>query len=62
MNDVDYNRFMDAYEDSLARRGIQEKNHRLGEVVVKSEEMESRERHFRKSLLSRLLITMCLRK
>lgn len=36
MNDVDYNRFMDAYEDSLARRGIQEKNHRLGEVVVKA--------------------------
>lgn len=35
-NDVDYNRFMDAYEDSLARLGIQEKNHRLREVVIKA--------------------------
>ena len=35
-DDIDYNRFMDAYEDSLSKRGMREKNHRLGEVVVKA--------------------------
>lgn len=35
-NDADFDRFMDAYEDSLARQGIRAKNHRLGEVVVKA--------------------------
>ena len=35
-NDTDYNHFMDAYEDSLEKRGIREKYHRLDEVVVKA--------------------------
>lgn len=35
-NDTDYNHFMDAYEDSLEKRGIHEKYHRLDEVVVKA--------------------------
>lgn len=35
-NDVDFDRFMDAYEDSLVRQGIRGKNHRLEEVVVKA--------------------------
>lgn len=35
-DDTDYNRFMDAYEDSLEKRGIRDKYHRLDEVVVKA--------------------------
>lgn len=35
-NDADFDRFMDAYEDSLAKQGIRGKNHRLSEVVVKA--------------------------
>lgn len=35
-DDEDYNRFMDAYEDSLAKRGMSERYHRLKEVVVKA--------------------------
>lgn len=35
-DDADYNRFMDAYEDFLEKRGIRDKYHRLDEVVVKA--------------------------
>ncbi len=35
-NDMDFNRFMDIYEDSLSKKGIHEKYHRLKEVVVKA--------------------------
>lgn len=41
--EVDFNKFMDAYEDSLARTGIHDKIHRLDEVVVKAKK-RSREK------------------
>lgn len=35
-DDIDFDRFMNAYEDSLSKKGIHEKNHRLKEVVIKA--------------------------
>lgn len=42
-DEPDFNQFMDAYEDSLSKLGIDEKIHRLSEVVVKGKK-ESREK------------------
>lgn len=42
-DDADFNKFMDAYEDSIAKTGIDKKIHRLKEVVVKAKK-QSREK------------------
>lgn len=42
-DEIDFNQFMSAYEDSLAKAGMHEKIHRLNEVVVKAKK-HSREK------------------